>query len=157
SRDSIDSEMPERWLSARKVRLRARRSAATRRPSTPSSGGTAARVARRAVSALRAIDELPSARLSSLQAICVSAIILAGVGTRAGAYSREDQDMTRLRIALVAIAVLCAVMAGSARAVTLRWAADTDPGSMDPHSRNVAATLSFLSNIYEGLVRRDRD
>ena len=28
---------------------------------------------------------------------------------------------------------------------------------MDPHSRNVAATLSFLSNIYEGLVRRDRD
>ena len=70
--------------------------------------------------------------------------------------------MTRLRIALVAIAAFCAVglCAGGARdagAVTFRWAADTDPGSMDPHSRNVAATLSFLSNIYEGLVRRDRE
>jgi hypothetical protein len=70
--------------------------------------------------------------------------------------------MTRLRIALVAIAALCASLlgvgaAGDARAVTFRWAADTDPGSMDPHSRNVAATLSFLSNIDEGLVRRDRD
>ncbi len=37
-----------------------------------------------------------------------------------------------------------------------RWAADTDPGTMDPYTRNVTATHSFLANIYEPLVRRSR-
>ncbi len=47
--------------------------------------------------------------------------------------------------------------AGAADAKTFKWAADSDPGSMDPHSRNVASTLSMLSNVYEPLIRRDRE
>jgi peptide/nickel transport system substrate-binding protein len=59
---------------------------------------------------------------------------------------------------LLAAAALALVLAAApVAAKTFRWAADSDPGSMDPHSRNVASTLSFLGNIYEPLVRRDRD
>ena len=49
---------------------------------------------------------------------------------------------------------LCAM---SASAETLRWASTTDPQTMDPHAVNSAPVLSFLNNIYEGLVRRDKD
>lgn len=57
-------------------------------------------------------------------------------------------------LATLAVAGLLALPAS---ANTFRWAGDTDPGSMDPHSRNVTATLSLLLNIYEPLVRRDRE
>ncbi|MBL8836566.1 MAG: ABC transporter substrate-binding protein [Alphaproteobacteria bacterium] len=65
--------------------------------------------------------------------------------------------MGKFKIALMALALAGVALVRTADANTLRWAADTDPGSMDPHSRNVTATLSFLSNIYEGLVRRNRE
>jgi peptide/nickel transport system substrate-binding protein len=60
---------------------------------------------------------------------------------------------------LFAAAVATAALgpSGLAEAKTFKWAADSDPGSMDPHSRNVASTLSMLSNIYEPLIRRDRE
>jgi peptide/nickel transport system substrate-binding protein len=48
-------------------------------------------------------------------------------------------------------------LAAGAHAKTFKWAADSDPGSMDPHSRNVASTLSHLSNIYEPLIRRNKE
>jgi peptide/nickel transport system substrate-binding protein len=48
-------------------------------------------------------------------------------------------------------------LAAGAHAKTFKWAADSDPGSMDPHSRNVASTLSMLSNIYEPLIRRGKE
>jgi peptide/nickel transport system substrate-binding protein len=48
-------------------------------------------------------------------------------------------------------------LAAGAHAKTFKWAADSDPGSMDPHSRNVASTLSMLSNIYEPLIRRNKE
>jgi peptide/nickel transport system substrate-binding protein len=48
-------------------------------------------------------------------------------------------------------------LAVGAHAKTFKWAADSDPGSMDPHSRNVASTLSMLSNIYEPLIRRSKE
>ncbi|MBL8662347.1 MAG: ABC transporter substrate-binding protein [Candidatus Odyssella sp.] len=48
-------------------------------------------------------------------------------------------------------------LAGAVHAKTFKWAADSDPGSMDPHSRNVASTLSMLSNIYEPLIRRSKE
>lgn len=49
------------------------------------------------------------------------------------------------------------VLAGSAAdARTLRWAGGTDPGALDPYSRNVTTTLMFLANIYEPLVRHDK-
>jgi peptide/nickel transport system substrate-binding protein len=53
--------------------------------------------------------------------------------------------------------VLVLVLGGPVAAKTFKWAADSDPGSMDPYNRNVASTLSMLSNIYEPLIRRDRE
>ncbi|RLJ59241.1 peptide/nickel transport system substrate-binding protein [Litoreibacter meonggei] len=45
----------------------------------------------------------------------------------------------------------------SAQAEAFKWASTTDPQTMDPHAVNSAPVLSFLNNIYEGLVRRGRD
>lgn len=47
--------------------------------------------------------------------------------------------------------------AGTANAETFKWAAQTDPQTMDPHAVNSAPVLGFLNNIYEGLVRRGKD
>lgn len=44
----------------------------------------------------------------------------------------------------------------SVQAEEFKWASTTDPQTMDPHAVNSAPVLSFLNNIYEGLVRRDR-
>ena len=56
--------------------------------------------------------------------------------------------------------VMAAVFTASAAlgmADTLRWASKTDPDTMDPHAGSSAPVLSFLNNVYEGLVRRGRD
>lgn len=45
----------------------------------------------------------------------------------------------------------------SAQAKEFRWAATTDPQTLDPHAVNSAPVLGFLNNVYEGLLRRDRD
>lgn len=45
----------------------------------------------------------------------------------------------------------------AAQAETFRWAGTTDPQTMDPHAANLAPVTSFLNNVYEGLVRRDKD
>src|SRR3954465_1347733 len=44
-----------------------------------------------------------------------------------------------------------------ASAKTLRWANDGDVNSMDPYARNEVFLVSFMGNIYEPLVRRDRN
>ena len=44
----------------------------------------------------------------------------------------------------------------SASAEQFNWASNTDPQTMDPHAVNSAPVLSFLNNIYEGLVRRNQ-
>jgi peptide/nickel transport system substrate-binding protein len=41
-------------------------------------------------------------------------------------------------------------------AETFRYATTTDPQTLDPHAVNSAPVLSFLNNVYEGLVRRGR-
>ncbi|WP_299691918.1 ABC transporter substrate-binding protein [uncultured Tateyamaria sp.] len=51
---------------------------------------------------------------------------------------------------------LC-IGAAPALAEEFKWAETTDPQTMDPHAVNSAAVLGFLNNVYEGLVRRDRD
>ncbi|MEM9431136.1 MAG: ABC transporter substrate-binding protein, partial [Pseudomonadota bacterium] len=57
-----------------------------------------------------------------------------------------------------ATAILAFVAAASgAGAETFRWAATTDPQTMDPHAVNSAPVLGFLNNVYEGLVRRGKD
>jgi peptide/nickel transport system substrate-binding protein len=60
-------------------------------------------------------------------------------------------------LAALLVAAAIGLSAGAVQAKTFKWAADSDPGSMDPHSRNVASTLSHLSNIYEPLIRRNKE
>ena len=60
--------------------------------------------------------------------------------------------------AMLATAVLANPWAaGPAGAVTFRWANDGDVNAMDPATRQETVQLSFLSNIYEPLARRNRD
>ena len=55
---------------------------------------------------------------------------------------------------MVALAVLSA---GPVAAKTFRWANDGDSNSMDPYARMESFLLSFNGNMYEPLVRRDKD
>ena len=47
----------------------------------------------------------------------------------------------------------CSSLAVPAQAANFRWANDGDVGAMDPYTRQETVQLSFLSNIYEPLVR----
>ncbi len=58
------------------------------------------------------------------------------------------------RIAFVALVLLFSV--SPACAVTLRWAAQNDILTFDPHSQNHATTLAMLMHVYEGLTRYDK-
>jgi peptide/nickel transport system substrate-binding protein len=61
------------------------------------------------------------------------------------------------RITFPALALISALAASQAGAVTFRWANDGDVNAMDPATRQETVQLSFLSNIYEPLARRTRD
>lgn len=50
----------------------------------------------------------------------------------------------------------CTALPTLSVAETFTWAGTTDPQTMDPHAVNTAPVLGFLNNVYEGLVRRDR-
>jgi peptide/nickel transport system substrate-binding protein len=58
----------------------------------------------------------------------------------------------RLKALLAAALVACALTA-SAQAQTVRWAAQNDILTMDPHSQNHATTNTVLAHAYEGLTR----
>ncbi len=60
---------------------------------------------------------------------------------------------------LIAAAVLAALpcLAGTAFAQTLRWASQGDPQTMDPHSQNESMTNMMNGQVYERLIRRDRN
>jgi peptide/nickel transport system substrate-binding protein len=65
---------------------------------------------------------------------------------------------TRRFTAAVAAAVAAlAIAAVPADAATLRWAAQNDILTLDPHSQNHATTISLLQHGYEGLVRYTKD
>jgi len=53
-------------------------------------------------------------------------------------------------------AALLASTALTAEANTFRWSNDGDVNSMDPYARQETFLLSFMSNVYEPLVRRNR-
>jgi peptide/nickel transport system substrate-binding protein len=55
------------------------------------------------------------------------------------------------------VATISLAAATGAFAVPFKWAAQDDASTMDPHAFNHGMTLTVLSHIYEGLVRRDRD
>jgi peptide/nickel transport system substrate-binding protein len=65
--------------------------------------------------------------------------------------------MSLSRFTLPALLICAAVAAQPAQAVTFKWANDGDVNAMDPATRQETVQLSFLSNIYEPLVRRNRD
>ncbi len=57
--------------------------------------------------------------------------------------------------ATFAAALLSSVtLAGAAE---LKFSSPTDPQTMDPHAVSSAPVLGFLNNVYEGLVRRNKD
>ena len=56
----------------------------------------------------------------------------------------------------VAAAAILVGLAGPASAATFKWANDADSNSMDPYARQETFLLSFDSNMYEPLVRRDK-
>jgi len=72
----------------------------------------------------------------------------------------ETNSMTsinRLRcIPMLLGAALVVQLPATAVAETFSWAGTTDPQTLDPHAVNTAPVLGFLNNVYEGLVRRDR-
>ncbi|MBC7799148.1 MAG: ABC transporter substrate-binding protein [Gemmatimonadaceae bacterium] len=61
-----------------------------------------------------------------------------------------------MRRALLASACLIG-LALPATAATFRWANDGDANSMDPYTRNETFLLTFTQNIYDPLVRRNRE
>ncbi|HXT80231.1 MAG TPA: ABC transporter substrate-binding protein [Acetobacteraceae bacterium] len=64
--------------------------------------------------------------------------------------------MKILRLSLPALLLAGGLAMQQADAASFRWANDGDVGAMDPTTRQETVQLSFLSNIYEPLVRRDR-
>ncbi|MFL5280929.1 MAG: ABC transporter substrate-binding protein [Rhodopila sp.] len=61
------------------------------------------------------------------------------------------------RLSLSAVALAAVLAASPAGAAVFRWANDGDVNAMDPATRQETVQLSFLSNIYEPLVRRNRN
>ena len=79
------------------------------------------------------------------------------VARRSHAESQSgDKDM-RARSLWLGSLLGVVIAAQPAAAVNFRWANDGDVGAMDPDTRQETVQLSFLSNIYEPLVRRDRN
>ncbi len=58
-----------------------------------------------------------------------------------------------LKTLLAATTLAAAAIAAPAHAQTLRWAAQNDILTMDPHSQNHATTNAILMHAYEGLTR----
>jgi peptide/nickel transport system substrate-binding protein len=65
--------------------------------------------------------------------------------------------MTRLKMKLALCAAAACLLLPVAEAATLRWAGAGDVSSMDPYARNETFLLTFTSNIYEPLLRRNKD
>src|ERR1700754_2010429 len=63
----------------------------------------------------------------------------------------------RHSFALAAVACAGLAMAPMADAKTFKWANSGDVSSMDPYARQETFLLTFTANIYDPLVRRDKD
>ncbi len=69
----------------------------------------------------------------------------------AGAMRQGPMESLALATAMVALAAFAA----PASAKTLKWASQGDLNSADQYMRNQTLSLSIMSNVYEGLIRRD--
>jgi peptide/nickel transport system substrate-binding protein len=65
--------------------------------------------------------------------------------------------MRRLALAAALLCGTSLAIPAPAEAQVFRWANDGDVNSMDPYGRNETFLLSFNSNIYEPLVRRNKE
>ena len=65
--------------------------------------------------------------------------------------------MNTRRTTLLGALLATTMTISAAHAASFRWANDGDVGAMDPDTRQETVQLSFLSNIYEPLARRDKD
>ena len=63
----------------------------------------------------------------------------------------------RHSFALAAVACVGLATASAADAKTFKWANSGDVSSMDPYARQETFLLTFTQNIYDPLVRRDKD
>jgi ABC-type transport system substrate-binding protein len=63
----------------------------------------------------------------------------------------------RHSFALAAVACAGFAMAPAAQAKTFKWANSGDVSSMDPYARQETFLLTFNSNIYDPLIRRDKN
>ncbi|GAA0772777.1 ABC transporter substrate-binding protein [Roseibium denhamense] len=70
---------------------------------------------------------------------------------------KQPSPLAARRIASLTLAAAMLSSVSIASAAELRWSSPTDPQTMDPHAVNSAPVLGFLNNVYEGLVRRDKD
>ncbi|CAH2599047.1 ABC transporter substrate-binding protein [Rhodovastum atsumiense] len=61
-----------------------------------------------------------------------------------------------MQFRIVILCLAAAVATAPAQAVTFKWANDGDVRVMDPYTLDETVQNSFLANIYEPLVRRDR-
>ena len=59
----------------------------------------------------------------------------------------------KLKSVVAALAIATGLGLGAAQAATLRWAAQNDILTLDPHSQNHATTNAILQHAYEGLTR----
>jgi len=59
--------------------------------------------------------------------------------------------------ALALSLILLPTLSSGASAGVFKWANNGDVNAMDPYTRNETFQLSFLANIYEPLIRRDRN
>lgn len=66
----------------------------------------------------------------------------------------QKRPFNHLRLTLSALALSLSM--GVASAEQFHWAGSTDPQTMDPHAVGSAPVLGFLNNVYEGLVRRNK-
>ncbi len=61
-----------------------------------------------------------------------------------------------LFVGAVTASIALTPLAAQAQSKTLRWAAQNDILTMDPHSENHATTNSILQHVYEGLTRYNK-
>jgi len=60
-----------------------------------------------------------------------------------------------VRLTASAIALAAVLSAGTAGAKPMKWSSQGDINSADPYMRNQTLSLSAMSHVYEGLIRRD--
>jgi peptide/nickel transport system substrate-binding protein len=82
----------------------------------------------------------------------------ATVSTLLGIQEQQKGSSSVMRNRLLAVSLIAGFAAAAAplSAKTFRWANDGDVISMDPYARQETTLLSFMANIYEPLIQRDK-